>query len=813
MSTSVSRRGFIAGSAIAAGLAGLAGCSSTGTETTDTVDAASYPIDPDGDDVEAKWTSEETRDGWTKVTNPDDGAELGVMDASKIIQVDGLAFKDMNGNGKLDLYEDWRQDKDARAAALAEMLSAEDIFPLLWAGGTTAGFGDTDVNATEYVDEGSRAGVSRLEANAESFASAVEWINMIQGVCEESAYGIPYLNYSDPYSVFGMPSGVGITACMDKDLWHKAGMWQARAWRASGVRCELGPQIDIYTNPIGVRLADSLSEDPAVNRDFCQEFAGGMQSTWADDEGTDDQGWGKDSCAVMLKHFVGEGAPEGGRNDHVDQGKWNVFPGSNFNAHLIPFLDGGMNLNSKTEQMAAIMPCYGVAYDPNNDDLGDHVGSAYSRHNMSILRNAGWDGMICTDWTVLSAQVYGVGDKSKAERYGIFMKNSISQHGGSFEPDVAEETYNLLVDELGEDAALALYRENARRMLRLMMNVDLFDQPYSERANAKAVFENETAQAFGKDLADKCVVMLKNSDGIIADGALKGRKVYIPQVFTPESEGFFGTTPATVEASFDTDIASEYFDVVTDSVAEGDELSEDDITKLTADDLADVKYAIVKIQNPQDAYGGAEGGMTMMDAINGTEPSSEPVFKPITMQYRPFTADQDYVPKDSLNPEDEYGVDENRSVFGESTYATNESQLDLVIEVKEKLPEDAKLILVVDADHPMCYYEVEPYADAIVTAFGSQSDEAFARIISGEVEPSGLLPYQMPKDMQTVFEQQEDVPRDMDCYTDANDNTYDFCFGLNWSGVIDDDRVATYKVDPLTEPEAEVNTDESVLTA
>jgi len=120
MQSNLTRRNFLAGSAAAAALAGLAGCSTGGSASTD--DAANklpsadqYPIDPDGSDVQAKWTSEETRDGWTRVTNPDGGAELGVMDAAKIIQVDGLAFKDLNGNGKLDLYEDWRQSIDDRA--------------------------------------------------------------------------------------------------------------------------------------------------------------------------------------------------------------------------------------------------------------------------------------------------------------------------------------------------------------------------------------------------------------------------------------------------------------------------------------------------------------------------------------------------------------------------------------------------------------------------------------------------------------------------------------------------------------------------
>ena len=56
-----------------------------------------------------------------------------------------------------------------------------------------------------------------------------------------------------------------------------------------------------------------------------------------------------------------------------------------------------------------------------------------------------------------------------------------------------------------------------------------------------------------------------------------------------------------------------------------------------------------------------------------------------------------------------------------------------------------------------------------------------------------LLPMQLPADMRTVEEQFEDVPRDMRCWVDADGNAYDFAFGLDWSGVIKDGRVARYK--------------------
>ena len=102
----------------------------------------------------------------------------------------------------------------------------------------------------------------------------------------------------------------------------------------------------------------------------------------------------------------------------------------------------------------------------------------------------------------------------------------------------------------------------------------------------------------------------------------------------------------------------------------------------------------------------------------------------------------------------------------------------------------------------MVFSEIEPYADVIFYAFTGIVDDAYVNILSGSAEPSGLLAHQMPKDMDAVEADQEDVPRDLDCYVDSEGNTYDFCYGLNWSGVIDDDRTKTYKAAPVTKTEA-----------
>ncbi len=780
-------------------------------------DASAYPIDPDGEDVEALWTSEETRDGWTRATNPN-GVVIGVANTAKIIQVNGLAFKDLDGNGKLDFYEDWRQTADVRAAALAAVLSDDDCIKLMFHGGVadkSEGAEDPDFG---LIAKGSAAGVSRLASNAESYATDIQWINKVQTMCEERPYGIPYMNSTDPYSSLGIPTGCGLAPLMDKDLWRKAGMWTSRAWRYTGVTVNLGPQIDLYTNPTVKRLNGAESEDPALTRDFVQAYCAGMQSSWGDDEATDDLGWGDESVATMLKHFVGAGAIETGCNDHVKPGKYDVFEGDNYRAHLIPFLDGGLKLDSVTGEMASIMPNYGVAYS-EDEEYGPLVGGGFNAKQLSILRNAGWDGMICSDWNIIGPTQRGLDDLTEQERLKVMFEAGVDQYGGQFYPEShGKPAFDMIAEERGLDEASKMVHESARRIARLMFQVQLFDQPYCDRSAAKELFESEAAKAAAEDIADKCIIMLKNAGNVIAkDGMADKPKVYVPRKFSPYDPGFPPFAPA-VQANantcIDDTLASEFFEVVTDAVGdptgEADEngnpqLQESDITRLTAEELADVQYAVVRIKNPQDAFDGYSGNdEPMFDRATG----GPIVWRPVSLQYRPYTADGPSVKQVSVAGDIlEDGTKENRAHYGADTYATNESELDWVIDIKSKLPETAKLILVIEANHPMCFYEIEPYADVILLSWGEVAMDSFLRVITGKSEPYGLLQYQMPKDMDTVEAQLCDVPRDMECYTDSEGNVYDFCFGLNWSGVIDDERVATYKVAPLTKCETPVIAD------
>ena len=833
----LTRRGFLAGTAAAAGLVGLAGCAGTGQGVAKDPLAApaadKYPIEPDKEGVAAKYASEEVRDGWTRVTNEDGGAVLGVMDAAKIIQVDGYAFKDMDGDGKLSLWEDWRQTTDDRAQALADELSSDEALLLMFHGGTeAAGIPGQEPDPVKseknaLLKAGSRAGVSRLASNIESYASDVAWINEVQQYCEANdPHGIPYLNSTDQYQLFDIPPNVGLASAMDKEVWRKAGMWLGRGWRATGVRCELGPQVDVYSNPLGSRLYGSICEDPAVNRDFTQAFAAGLQSTWGDDAASEDNGWGNDSVIAMLKHYVGAGAVEGGRNDHNDAGKYDVFPGDNFNAHLIPFLDGGLHLESETGQMAAVMPNYGIAYT-DDESLGPIWGGAYNKRNLGILRNAGWDGMITTDWQILRAtdfgdRAHGVKDLTEAERFDKLLEATVDQVGGDWAPEIGLEGYKLYAKDHGDDEALARVRDSARRIFTVMNRVQLFDNPYTDREYAKQVLSDQGAYDFGQECSNKSIVMLKNAGNVISKDGISGKpKCYIPQKFV--SGGMFGGgAPAHFELAIDEDVANELFDVVTDTVGEptgvassgfgpmasaepsGDPVYQaSDCVRATPEQIAGCEYAVLLIASPSTGAGEPGGGMF------GAAPADTPAdqkYLPISLQYRPYTADTARDP--SLAGDVVDGQKENRSYKGKSITASNESDLDLVLNTRAAMPADAKLILIVEAtNNAQCFHEIEPSADAILWSWASSGRSfgpAYGRILKGEVEPSALLPCQMPKSMEDVEASLEDVPRDVECYVDSEGNTYEFGYGLNWSGVIDDERAKQYKQPPLTQPETEV---------
>ena len=817
MSMNVNRRQFLttAGAGVAAASVALVGCNAGSQPTADAETA----------DQTSGFTETEM-DGYVVVENPD-GPQLSYSPDSglKIIDVDGLPFKDFEGTGELVPYEDWRLSADERAEDLAGRLSIEQIAGLMCYSAHVFALEDTEIadEQKEFLGQHVRA-VLNAASGYPAYKQA-GWANNLQAFVEASDNKIPCNIASDPRqgsNCYDWPGNLALAATFDPENAKRAGQGQAEDLRKMGVATFLGPQIDVATDPRWQRFSGTFGEDPALSRDMTRAFVDGVQSTY--DENGEDQGWGTGSVVAMVKHWPAEGPGEGGREAHQDGGKYAVYPNDNFEACMIPFVDGAFKLDGKTGCTGAVMTSYTIAWSEDGK-YGEPVGSGFSEYKVKeLLRDRyGFEGDACTDWSVLR-DVYEDGSKSyrcwglegsdwnPAKRAAKAVAVGVDQMGGCNEPDQLMSAYEDQVASVGESEADANFRAVAKRLLLGYFNTGLFEDPYVDPNVAKKTVDlaDEAIEAEALAMQVKGIVMLKNHGNVIKAGAEDSKlKAYVPMRFTKafRQSGTMDTapwtdTPASCSLPLSEGILSQYFDVVTDTLAEEltgpvDESGDvpmatpalEDLTRCTVDDIKDCDLVLVCAAAPFNAS--ARGGK-----------SEEGTFVPLSVQYRPYTADNEHVRQVSLAGDLlEDGTRENRSYYGRTSQVTNEYQLDQILEAAALAKEvGIPCVVVLDIMQPMCVHEFEDQVDAIVVSM-SGSTEAACRIVAGLDEPSGLLPMQMPKDMLDVEASPEDTSRDMTCYTDADGNTYDFAFGLNWSGVIDDDRVTAYKVPVLTKPE------------
>ena len=741
----------------------------------------------------ARWTETEA-DGYRLITQRG-GATLGVTSAP-LLHDKGFAFKDLNRNGVLDVYEDWRRPAAERARDLAAQLSIEEIAGLmLYSAHQAVPTPDITDRQKKFLQEDNLRAV--LVTTVGSPEIAARWNNNVQAFVEALGHGIPANNSSDPRNEcsataeFNLGSGgqislwptpLGLAATFDPALVEQFGRIASAEYRALGITTALSPQIDLATEPRWSRFNGTFGEDPELDIALARAYVDGFQTT----EGARD-GWGAQSVNAMVKHWPSGGPEEGGRDAHFNYGKYAVYPGGNFATHMRPFTEGAFRLNGGTKSASAVMPYYTISYGV--DPSGKNAGNSYSEYIIGdLLRGQyGFEGVVCTDWGITAdnatvesfdGKCWGMEELTVAQRHYKVIRAGVDQFGGNNDKGPVLEAYRMWVEESGEESARARFEASAVRLLMNSFRTGLFENPYTDPATAAATVGKPEYMEAGFDAQLKSIVMLKNHretlphwsqlflDGVDEDGNLwsseEVAKVYVPKRLYPQTPGMFGLTmgpPAHWDYPIAKDQVKQYYAWV-ETPEEAD-------------------FALVMIQEP---FPGA--GYDINDRRRGGNG-----YVPISLQYRPYKA-VDARPV-SIAGGDPKEASVNRSYRGKTVKTYNESDLDLVIETKRKMG-DKPVVVVVNVTRPVVLAELEPYADAILVTFGVQN-QAVMDIISGNAEPSGLLPMQLPADMRTVEEQAEDVPHDMRPYVDADGHAYDFAFGLNWSGVIDDERVSAYR--------------------
>lgn len=744
-----------------------------------------------------KW-SESPADGYNIIVQKG-GPTLGYSPESgvTILTEGGYAFKDLNRNGRLDVYEDWRRPVEERIDDLVAQMSIEEIAGLMLYSNHEA------VPATSY-DVSPYGGKPYEQSGAkpydlsdhqkrflkddhlrhilvtiiESPEVAARWNNNVQAYVEGLEHGIPANNSSDPRhsarkdaefnaggggSISMWPGPLGLAATFSPELVRRFGEVASSEYRALGLATTLSPQVDLSTEPRWYRWYSTLGEDPKLAADMARAYCDGFQTSEGEDEIAD--GWGWQSVNAMVKHWPGGGSCEAGRDAHYGFGKYAVYPGGNYELHKIPFVEGAFKLEGKTGKASAVMPYYTISFGQG----AENVGNSFDRDIITrqLREEQDYDGVVCTDWAITAdyehpgihgGKPWGVENLTVSERHYKALMAGVDQFGGNYDKGPVMDAYRMGVEEHGEKWMDERMRRSARRLLRNIFRTGLFENPYVDPSATAALVGCADYMAEGYDAQLKSAVMLKNHGGVLP---VEGRKrVYIPTRHVPAYMGFWGyMTPAQDIVPVSRELASKYFEVV-DTPQEAD-------------------LAIVFIDSPLGGY-----GYSLDDVRKGGTG-----YVPISLQYGDYTAVA--AREHSLAGGDPAENFTDRSYRGKSVKTANKSDMDLVVATRKAMG-DRPVIVSINLSNPPVLKEIEPYADALFVTFDVQN-QVILDLVTGRSEPSALLPVQLPADMETVETQAEDMPRDMRPYRDADGHLYDFAYGMNWSGVIDDERVEKYR--------------------
>jgi beta-glucosidase len=476
--------------------------------------------------------------------------------SAPFLTVNGLTFKDLNRNGKLDPYEDWRLSPQARTADLVQRMSLEELTGLLVHGtlptsgpmGVIGAGSEYDLAKVQQLVNGNHVNsfITRLSANAQTLAHQN---NEVQAIAENSKWGIPATISTDPRSHFDQvlgagkedhafsmwPEPLGLAAIHDPELTRRFADVVRQEYMAVGIRESLAPQADLATEPRWARINGTFGEDAGIAKTMVEAYVEGMQNGAA--------GLNPGSVAAVVKHWAGYGAAKDGWDAHNFYGRYAEFPANNFGQHLIPFT------GAFEAHVAAVMPTYSILQNVSLDDTPlEPVGAGFNRQLLTdLLRGRyGFDAVILSDWAITRdcpqacrtgarpgaqpepadiGMPWGVEDLTVAQRFAKTINAGVDQIGGTEQSAViVEDVRNGTISE-------ARVREAAARILRQKFQMGLFEQPYVDEARAGQIAGNQKFVQEGEAAQARAVVVLKNnsvsSDKPLLPVASKNTRIYL----------------------------------------------------------------------------------------------------------------------------------------------------------------------------------------------------------------------------------------------------------------------------------------------
>lgn len=737
-----------------------------------------------------------------------------------VIEADGLRFKDLNANGRLDPYEDWRLPAEDRARdLLGHMTLAEKAGMMLIAtnnpdcGGSVSERGHDLIGnqlMTRFIlrarvtDEEPDCSVplpefARRGGYPQTAPQMAGFTNAVQELLEGSRLGIPAVfkdnarNHVETNPMFGIAAGAGaftefpkeaglaaaalgaasppaasgaIPAALmaDMDIIRGFTTVMGREWRAIGLRAMYGYMADLGTEPRWSRFHETFTEDADVMSDIIATLVEGLQGpVRADGTSLSSQS----SVALTIKHFPGGGPQEMGWDPHYTFGKNQIYTDPTgqygFDYHLKPFraaIAGGV---------ASIMPYYGVPIEVEYGGVTyDEIGMAFSKQIVTdLLRGSlGFRGYVNSDSGVIETRGWGLESfRTNPETGAPFTsadRTAIAIRSGT---DVLSEfTRNETITALVETGRISEEADVGPAVIRLLteqFQLGLFENPYVDEQAAAANIGRAEDRELGLDIQRRSIVLLKNEGGLLP--LAPGANVYV--------------------MGFDAETARRAGLAVTDG--NGPE-------RPPVPDGTDALLIKVLINN--DGARAYESG----DPVTGgrTPAATDPLIDPRSggSQASWGALDPCVYEPDAGDEAEERSCLDNGLVFGGSfpwessmlalsDMAQAESwsmspSLDEIRAAVAEIGDPAKAVISIYFRNPyvLDHESGVREAGALLATFGV-SDQAQFDVITGKIAPAGRLPFALPASRSAVMEQHPDVPG----YEDTSDGAlFPFGFGISY---------------------------------
>ncbi|RDW21398.1 beta-glucosidase [Oceanobacillus arenosus] len=673
-----------------------------------------------------------------KVKNPP-AVESRIHD---ILEINGNKYRDLNGNGELDSYEDWRLPVEERVDDLISKMTLEEKAGLMFISShysadrascteyneqydklcesdvwsktnNWAQPGDPNYEFDEPVLDASGTSEGILDRNLRHFIlrenppadELAGWLNQIQEVAESSRLGIPAVITSNPRNhindnlAFGFsessgvfsawPGELGLAASRDTKMVKEFAENAAKEWRATGIHKGYMYMADVITDPLWGRTSGTFGEHPDLAADMIYAVVKGYQG----------DNLSKNSVSLTTKHFPGGGARDDGKDPHYLNGNFNPYPteGSLEKYHIPPFLAA---IEAGT---ASIMPYYAYPSNEFSVDQGlpwyseteqfEEVGFAYNRALITdyLRGELGFKGYINTDTGITTSMPWGVEDLTREERIAYGINAGVDIFSGEADPTyLINAVNNGLVEEASVNVSI-------NRLLTEMMQLGLFEDPYVDPKKASKVVNDKKTQKKVDQAHRQSVVLLRNDDNLLPleNKEIKDVKLYVEVFAANNSENITNGLKKTIR---------EY----------------DKSIKIT-DNIDEATHAFVWV--------------------------------------RPSTSTAS--PKIKVGPE------------------TGIHDIDRINAIQDAVP----TILAINMTSPWLIEDIEPNAAAVLSTFNVKP-EAVVDVIRGKYNPTGKMPFTIPANMEAVENEAGDVPGyDEDpsyVYVNKHGDAYGYDFGLSY---------------------------------